>query len=451
VTASPAADLVHSAGLSSATKTAFDQAPSPLIATSEASVWALSPRDVTSDRAALTELAQRHLLFDPFAGGEPRVSSEPLVLSQKLHENAVQTAESAYRLVSAAAARAFHDEAEGDRYGLADDVRALAVASYEAGERGGLCRVDLLLQPDGTFLACELNSDCPGGQNEAVALPAFAKTRGFSSGVAPTRVVEAMGARIEELARIQGGDTVALMFATAYAEDLQVAALVARELRRRGLQTILTPPTAPKRMGTKLTVRGRPIAVLYRFFPTEGLSRQRNMQDLRAVVGEGGVRSFSSFSELFCQSKLAMAQAHESASTPTHEVERAALLAAVPRTLSIGRELRSELLQDRAGWVLKRDFGRVGDQVFVGALLDGDGWRGVVDEALAMVASVREIWIAQRFVPQATIDTPWGPRFLTLGAYLLDGAFVGYFARVTEVSHVSHDALVVPVFVEAAS
>ena len=48
------------------------------------------------------------------------------------------------------------------------------------------------------------------------------------------------------------------------------------------------------------------------------------------------------------------------------------------------------------------------------------------------------------------MPTPWGPRFLTLGAYLLDGNFVGYFARVTPASHVSHDALVLPTFVEAA-
>ena len=46
------------------------------------------------------------------------------------------------------------------------------------------------------------------------------------------------------------------------------------------------------------------------------------------------------------------------------------------------------------------------------------------------------------------MPTPWGPRFLTLGVYLLDGKFVGYFARVTPASHVSHDALVLPTFVE---
>lgn len=413
-------------------------------------VRSLAPRDITADKTSLLDLARKHLLFDAFVAGEPRVSAEPLVLSQTLHQAAVQAATEAYRAVSAVARRGFEDEGEGDLYGLAPDVRALVEASFRAGDRGGLCRVDLLLRPGGTFAACELNADCPGGQNEVEALPAMAIARGFEAGASPSRVVSAMATRLAELVRQTGGDTVALLFATAYAEDLQVAALVARALRRHGLQTILTSPTAPKLAADGVTVRGRPVAALYRFFPTEGMTGQANLPGLTEAIASGRLRSFSSFSELLVQSKLSMARAHETLPEGP-SAERDALERIVPRTLSLGRPLRAELLADRAGWVLKRDFGRVGDQVFVGALLTDDEWIDVVDEALSYVATLREIWIAQRFVPQETIPTPWGPRYLTLGAYLLDGAFVGYFARLTEVSHVSHDALAVPVFVEAAS
>ena len=409
-------------------------------------VVALPPRDVTADRAALADLARRYLVFDAFAGGEPRVSAEPLVLSRALHEAAVAAARSAYRLVSAVASRGFTDAREGDCYGLPDDVRALAEASFAAGDRGGLCRVDLLLREDDTFAACELNSDCPGGLNEAEALPAMARARGFDRGFSPSRVLAAMTGRMAEHVAALGGERVALLFATAYAEDLQVAALVARALRARGLETILTTPTAPKLVGGRACVRGAPVSLLYRFFPTEGMSSQANVPGLAAAVSAGTLRSFSAFSEVLSQSKLAMARAHET-SAELVPAARAELEATVPRTLSLGRALRPELLGDRAGWVLKRDFGRVGDQVFVGALLTDAEWLGIVDEALAHVAAVREIWIAQRYVPQHTIATPWGQRYLTLGAYLLDGEFVGYFARLTEVSHVSHDALVVPVFV----
>ena len=56
----------------------------------------------------------------------------------------------------------------------------------------------------------------------------------------------------------------------------------------------------------------------------------------------------------------------------------------------------------------------------------------------------------ERFVPQTVLTTPWGPRLLTLGAYVLDGAFAGYFARLSTTSHCSHDALALPVFVDDA-
>jgi hypothetical protein len=49
--------------------------------------------------------------------------------------------------------------------------------------------------------------------------------------------------------------------------------------------------------------------------------------------------------------------------------------------------------------------------------------------------------------PAARDPHALGDRYVTLGAYVLDGRFVGYFARVTPQSHVGHDALCVPVFV----
>lgn len=78
-----------------------------------------------------------------------------------------------------------------------------------------------------------------------------------------------------------------------------------------------------------------------------------------------------------------------------------------------------------------------------------ESWGGLVDK-VSMLCDSGESWIAQRFVRQQTVPTPWGPRYMTLGAYVLDGRFVGYFARLTPESHVSHDALCLPVFHQGA-
>jgi hypothetical protein len=99
--------------------------------------------------------------------------------------------------------------------------------------------------------------------------------------------------------------------------------------------------------------------------------------------------------------------------------------------------------------VVKRALGRVGDEVFVGEVCEAQEWETALQE-VGRRRSAGERWIAQRFVRQAAVPTPWGRMLVTLGAYVLDGRFVGYFARVTAISHVSHDAMCVPVFVEAA-
>jgi hypothetical protein len=147
------------------------------------------------------------------------------------------------------------------------------------------------------------------------------------------------------------------------------------------------------------------------------------------------------------QSKLAFARAW--ADAPSLEPSaRAELASHIPETFEVSEIGREKLVAERAGWVLKRAYGRVGDQVFVGALEGEGSWRALVDGVRGLAAS-GESWVAQRFVPQRAIPTPWGDRYVTLGAYVLGERFAGYFARVTPTSHVSHDAMCSPVFVEA--
>jgi hypothetical protein len=142
---------------------------------------------------------------------------------------------------------------------------------------------------------------------------------------------------------------------------------------------------------------------------------------------------------MFAQSKLAFARA-----TALDASSR------LPETIELHDLGRDRLLAERARWVVKRALGRVGDQVYVGALLDDATWRAVIDHVHARDLSGDGPWIAQRYLPQRPVTTPFGDRYVTLGGYVLDGRFVGWFARLTPRTHVSHDALCVPVFVADA-
>jgi hypothetical protein len=238
---------------------------------------------------------------------------------------------------------------------------------------------------------------------------------------------------------------VALVFATAYAEDLQICALLQKQLKARGVDAILTNPTAPRLRNGELWAQGRPLRVLYRYFPAEYMEGQRNLGDIERAIRFGTLKTLSSFEHIFTQSKLAFSRAWARKDKVSEE-SRATIETHIPRTLEVPEVPLETLLAERESWVVKRALGRVGDEVFVGPLFDQADWANLMPQVVKKATS-GESWIAQRFVRQTPVSTPWGARYLTLGAYVQDGHFTGYFTRATPESHVSHDALCLPVLV----
>jgi hypothetical protein len=400
--------------------------------------------DPLRDPSLARELARRFLVWDAFIAGRRRVDLHPLLLPAALHARAKEAAEAVVRDVGRAARRAHTDAKERDLYGFDDDTLRLARASHAAGDDAALVRVDLLLDVCGRWKACEINADCPGGHNEATGLPLLSRAAGFAEGCNPTHVLDEVVARLRGLA---AGGAIALLHATGYAEDLQVCALIARALEREGVRAILASPLAVQPRGGDLWASGEPVRALYRYFPIEWMTGHRNVEAIARAVESGRVRTLSSFAHAFVQSKLALARAWESAEAVDGDAgsQGGGVRAHLPESHDLRDVARQDLLRDRGEWVIKRAMGRVGDQVFVGRLAHDAGWTALVEAAQGR-AVAGEAWIAQRFVEQQPVPTPWGERLVTLGAYVLDGRFVGYFARITPTSHVSHDALCVPVF-----
>lgn len=393
-------------------------------------------RDALADPRIARALAAKYLVWDAYVAGRRRVELSPLVLGLREHRAAVAAAEAAHRAAERVSQLAFDEPNERARYGLAPDVVRLARASWDAGDREVLSRVDLLLGEDGTFRACEINADCPGGHNEAYGLPRLLREVDPAAGAAPGSV---LAITVERLRVLAGGRTVALVHATAYPEDVQVCALFERALGGVGVRAVRAPPTALVRERGALRLWGEEIGALYRYFPTEGMSGQANVDGLVEAIASKEVRTLSSFAAIHTQSKLSMARAWARLG-----VAEAGIF---PETHALDAAWAERVISEREDWVLKRAFGRVGDEVFVGALVGQDAFSDVVAAALETVRR-GDVWIVQRFFRQRAVPTPWGPRLVTLGAYLSNGRFAGYFARLSPTSHASHDAVVVPVVVE---
>lgn len=411
---------------------------------------------------ALPGLSRRlrltHLVWDEHVAGRRRVDLHPLVLSEAAHEDAQAAALAACAAIGEAARVALASDDEAARYGFSAPLLALARASHAAGDHARLARVDLLLGEDDRFRACEINADCPGGLNEAHGLPDLLRLAGYKGRADITPVLGALAARLVAASGGPGSPRglVALVFATAYAEDLAICALVERAVTAAGGRARRAGPTALRVDDARCTLDGEPVSVLYRFYPSEHLAELSIAGPLAEAIAAGHLATLSSFAAMFEQSKLAFARACAMAPAWRGELgPRARLADAVAERLphtTLPHD--APLLEERERWVLKRALGRVGDEVFVGALEPDDEWARLVD-GVRRASGERgergdehEPWIAQRFVPQRPVSTPWGPRLVTLGVYVLDGEFQGYFARLTEESHTSHDALVVPVVLD---
>ena len=395
----------------------------------------------------VTSLAHDYLIWDAFLGGQKRVDLHPLVLSKELAESAERTAVMVVKSIDEIANRALESDAEAALYRLAPEVAMLASASHAGNETSALMRVDLLLGSDDQWFACEVNADCPGGHNEAYGLPRLTRSLGYRNGHNPTRVLEELA---NELIALSGGKgspkgIVAITFATAYADDLQVCALVERAVRDRGGRVARVPFPALKEDGDGIAFRGERVAVLYRFLPLEFMEGGRNVDAIGRALEKGTLKSVSRASAIYAQSKFAFARGWALADEMPPQVGRA-IERYLPESYDLHEMTDAQLLSARKDWVLKRAFGRVGDEVLVGALHEDEEWAHSLKLVRAH-AAIGEVWIAQRFVPQMPLATPWGEMLVTLGVYVLDGRAQGYFARVTRESHVSHDALVIPVFV----
>jgi glutathionylspermidine synthase len=402
--------------------------------------------DPLENPALARELAQKYFIWDAFVAGQRRVDVHPLVLSSDLHRSAVAAAEGVVRAVGRVAGLSHTDEAERAVYNLHPDVLRLSRASHLANDNASLMRVDLLLDESGEWKACEINADCPGGHNEAVGLPRLARESGFMAGMNPTTAIEGLCNRLEQIAQGPDGEkgAVALLYATAYAEDLQVCALVRQMLERRGVRAILAPPTAPRARRGTVVIGGTQVRALYHYVPTEWMEGQRNVAGIADAIEAGQVKTLTGFSHIYTQSKFAFTRAwhHKPA---LDAADRDVVERHLPQSFDLRDVPRDEIVSNRAAWVVKRSMGRVGDQVFVGSTYARDDWTPIVDQIREQRAN-GEVWLAQRFVRQRPVPTPWGDRYVTLGAYVLEGRFAGYFARITPQSHVSHDALCVPVF-----
>lgn len=384
--------------------------------------WGL---DAAAERALLDALRFRWFKWDTYACGDLLILNESLVLERADHEEVVRITEGLHAALGRFEGRVLADPDALRALGIPEAVRPLVLDAPPASLQ--CARYDLFATEDGRWMVSEFNEDVPGGFNEAVGLPDLLGAPGEGlawSGDFRGLVVEAL--------RPYG--SIALLYATSYAEDLQHMLVLEAWLRAEGHETVLASPEhlEPGRFGLgRPRFQGRAVDAAFRFFPGEWMAPLPNLDVWRRLAHR--LPMMNPLRALVRQSKTLFAL-WQQADLPAED--RALVERHLPRTEPFRRERLDAYREERERWVLKRAFGRMGDAVVLGALVSPADW----DRALADAARDPDSYGVQERFLVAPVPFRSGPQYPSLGAYLVNGRFAGYYSRVARRPFITHEA-----------
>ncbi len=414
---------------------------------------------MTGYAAFAGRLQDTGVLGDPWVDGKPRFREAAVVLDEDRHRELCAAAEGI---------AAVHDElmhivaAEPALldafFGLTPWQRSMWECA--APDWHGIARADVFWTPDGAKV-CELNSDTPSGEAEAVLVNAVASTGAIPGLHDPNAsladhfvaVVEAWAATVDRV----GALSIGIVYPTEFTEDLSMIAVYRDWLQRRGHTVVLG---SPFNLGTaadgRATLFATPCDVVVRHYKTDWFGERLASFDdeppaadrtplvapllhLLTANVERRTAIVNPFGTVLTQNKRCMAFCWEEIARFSRP-SQAAIERWLPRTLRL-EFARDELWHQRERFVLKSDYGCEGDEVIVGPFVDAATWESALAHA-----------IARRFVAQEyfeVVPDAHGDR-VNHGVYVLGGRARGVLARV-HTGATDATARIAPVFVRPSA
>ncbi|MGE0129806.1 MAG: glutathionylspermidine synthase family protein [Blastocatellales bacterium] len=387
------------------------------------------------------------VLSDPWLGGKERFRLQPALLSQAQAEQLRTVAERVgliYHELSEIVIR--HPELLDQFFNLTPWQKVMWLASE--GRWHGIARVDLFICADGRIRSCEMNSDTPSGEAEAVLLNQLLHPF-HPNTIDPNErfdewfwqmLVASHRARTDQEAE---PESVAIIYPTDLPEDLSMIAIYKRWLEDRGCRITLGSPfnLAVDKQG-RVTVLGEAVDLIIRHYKTDWWGERetiwtnqapfadpdplsRELTLLLEAENEGRVTVVNPFGSVITQNKFAMALMWERRDLFS---EQAAgwITEYIPETRRMTATRREDLNRDE--WVLKSDYGCEGDSVLCGPFIKPRDWQ------LALATAIPKRWIAQRFFEVAPVDDGQnaGAALPNYGVYLIGGRAAGFYTRLSQ-------------------
>jgi glutathionylspermidine synthase len=409
-------------------------------------------------------LYRTSVLSDPWLNGVERFRVRGLVLTPDLAERLQDAAEKVaflhHELVSIVRENPrFLD----DFFALTPFQKLMWLASD--GRWHGIARVDLFLCEDGNVRSCEMNSDTPSGEAEAVIVneilqPFHPQTIDPNTSLRASFVSMLIDSyRADCLA--SGRDpnkrpaTVAIIYPTDLPEDLSMIALYRGWLDESGLRVVLGSPfniSVDRR--NRVMVLGKQVDIIVRHYKTDWWgerepiwSGQPDFPDsdpldeqllpLLEAHARRRVTIINPFGAVVTQNKMSMAFMWEHRRLFS-ERSQAWIEELIPETRRFAIIDATQL--KRQEWVLKSIYGCEGDSVICGPFVKLRDWRS------ALAAVIPRHWVLQRFFK---VERKEGmlPNY---GVYVIGGRASGFYTRLSSAG-TDYSAVTVPTFVARAT
>jgi glutathionylspermidine synthase len=397
------------------------------------------------------------IVSDPWLNGRERFRLQPAFLSRR------QIAD--LNLVAERIAAVYHEltqivlqspELLDQFFHLTLWQKAMWLASE--GRWHGIARVDLFVCADGRIRACEMNSDTPSGEAEAVLLnqmlhpfhpTAIDPNAGFDERFWQM-LIASHRARMED--ESDSPRTVAVVYPTDLPEDLSMIAIYRRWLEARGCRVLLGSPfNLGRSKDGRVTVMGEAVDLIVRHYKTDWWGERetiwqnqqpfadpdpldRELSLLLEAESEGRVTVVNPFGAVVTQNKLSMALMWERRDLFSPQ-SRGWIEEYLPETRRLAPMNAAELHRDE--WVLKSDYGCEGDSVVCGPFVKPNDWQ------LALTAAIPRHWVAQRFFEVAPAEDGLLPNY---GVYLIGGRAAGIYTRLSAKA-TDHTAVTAPTFI----
>jgi glutathionylspermidine synthase len=320
----------------------------------------------------------------------------------------------------------------------------------------GMARADLFRCEDGRIRCCELNSDTPSGQPEAVIINEMLRAS-HGEVIDPnhglrerflTMLIESHAKRTAQPLK-----TIGIIYPTELSEDLAMITLFSRWLEGAGWRVICGSPFNLRRTKRGVEILGVPVDLIIRHYKTDWwgerlpvwadalpypdpLPLDGPLSVLIDAEMNGEVTLVNPFGSVVTQNKLSLAFFWEEQERFSARA-RAWIRRYIPETRRLHTISRERLMRERQEWVLKSDYGCEGQETICGPFVNEEVWRKATERALPLH------FVAQRFFHVAADEDG---RLANYGVYVFGGSACGFFTRLSHQS-TEYTALTVPTYV----